>query len=254
MREGGGAAYVGKSASRGHSARQCSAADPWSDTSRGKNVCRGAGGGLHLGHLGLARSAPWVLGSRRVGLGAVHRSLIQRHPLSELQSPRTPWRHVLTDLRSCCCPVGCYCYCVPQLCSAFGGRPEYAQTYTTAEDPLLWQQQTGVKEMVIDGGVLLGGFLVEPSMASKLTERIKLDRLIIRRAPDMTDEHVEAAVASRLSREIVIVSDCEGVTEAGVVVAGAAAKGVTVSLEAPVRDEYADVSLSNSLEDIVAAV
>lgn len=28
-----------------------------------------------------------------------------------------------------------------ELCSAFGGRAEYAVTYTIAEDPLLWQEQ-----------------------------------------------------------------------------------------------------------------
>jgi hypothetical protein len=28
-----------------------------------------------------------------------------------------------------------------ELCSAFGGRPEYAATYSIAEDPALWQEQ-----------------------------------------------------------------------------------------------------------------
>jgi hypothetical protein len=59
----------------------------------------------------------------------------------------------------------------PQLCSAFGGRPEYADTYTIAEDPLLWKNQTGVKELVLDGGILLGGFMVEPDIATLLTRR-----------------------------------------------------------------------------------
>jgi hypothetical protein len=30
-----------------------------------------------------------------------------------------------------------------ELCSAFGGRPEYAATYSIAEDPALWQEQVG---------------------------------------------------------------------------------------------------------------
>jgi hypothetical protein len=156
-------------------------------------------------------------------------------------------------------PPGCALRTIPgitrlELCSAFGGRPEYAETYTTAEDPLLWQRQTGVKELVLDGGVLLGGFLVEPSMSFLLTQMLDLDRLVVRRAPDLTNEHVEAAVASRLAREIVVVSDCCRVTEAGVAAAGAASRGVSVSLVGPARGDYDDASLSNSLEDIVSAM
>jgi hypothetical protein len=30
-----------------------------------------------------------------------------------------------------------------ELCSAFGGKPEYAATYSIAEDPALWQEQVG---------------------------------------------------------------------------------------------------------------
>lgn len=146
-----------------------------------------------------------------------------------------------------------WCLCL-QLCSAFGGRREYAETYTTAEDPLLWQQQTGVKELVLDGGVLLGGFLVEPHTAELLKQRMDLDRLIIRRAADMTDDHVASAVERKLAREIVVVSDCEGVTEAGVVAAGSGVSGVRVSLVSPAAGEYADASLSNSLDDLVSAL
>ena len=143
-----------------------------------------------------------------------------------------------------------------QLCSAFGGRPEYAETYTTAEDPLLWQQQTGVKELVLDGGVLLGGFLVEPDMAALLRRKlVHLERLVIRRAPDLTDEHVAAAVAARLAREVVVVSDCARVSERGVVEAEQGAAGaVAVRYVAPRGGEYADASLSNSLEDLVSTL
>jgi hypothetical protein len=141
-----------------------------------------------------------------------------------------------------------------QLCSAFGGRREYAETYTTAEDPLLWQQQTGVKELVLDGGVLLGGFLVEAHTAQLLKQRLNLDRLIIRRASDLTDDHVADAAHRKLAKEIVVVSDCEGVSESGVVAAGCGVSGVSVSLVGPAAGEYADASLSNSLEDLVSAL
>ena len=89
--------------------------------------------------------------------------------------------------------------------------------------------------------------------------RMKLDRLIVRRAADMTDEHLLSAAKAKLAREIVVVSDCERVTEAGVVAAGAGSRGiggskgsgVSVSLVPPLAGEYGDASLSNSLEDIV---
>jgi hypothetical protein len=108
--------------------------------------------------------------------------------------------------------------------------------------------------LVLDGGVLLGGFLVEPHTAELLKQRMDLDRLIIRRAADMTDDHVASAVERKLAREIVVVSDCEGVTEAGVVAAGSGVSGVRVSLVSPAAGEYADASLSNSLDDLVSAL
>lgn len=144
-----------------------------------------------------------------------------------------------------------------QLCSAFGGRPEYAETYTTAEDPMLWQNQAGVRELVLDGGVLLGGFLVEKPLGALLKQSLtQLERLIVRRAPDLTDEHVAAAAAAGFAREILVVADCGGVTEAGVVAAGGrgARQGVGVRLLWPRRGEYEDASLSNSLEDIVSTM
>ena len=39
-----------------------------------------------------------------------------------------------------------------ELCSAFGGNLEYVDTYTNQEDPCLWQEQTEVQELVLDGG------------------------------------------------------------------------------------------------------
>jgi hypothetical protein len=75
----------------------------------------------------------------------------------------------------------------------------------------------------------------------------------------MTDDHLLSAAKAKLARDIVVVSDCGRVSEAGVVAAGAGSKGsggtkgsgVSVSLVPPLRGEYGDASLSNSLEDIV---
>jgi hypothetical protein len=78
----------------------------------------------------------------------------------------------------------------------------------------------------------------------------------------MTDDHLLSAAKAKLAREVVVVSDCERVSEAGVVAAGAGSRGsggsngskgsgVSVSLVPPLRGEYGDASLSNSLEDIV---
>jgi hypothetical protein len=113
-----------------------------------------------------------------------------------------------------------------ELCSAFGGRPEYAETYTIAEDPLLWQEQVGVQELVIDGGALLGGFLVDAGMMRLLKQQLRqLRRLVLCRCPDLTNEHVERAVRARVAPEILVRRDCPLVTEAAVVAMNEAAGG-----------------------------
>lgn len=144
---------------------------------------------------------------------------------------------------------------IPQLCSGFAGMPSYADTYTTEEDPSLWRGQVGVKELVLDGGVLLGGFLNEPKMLQALSRELSLDRLVFRRTPDLTVEHLATAVGGNIAKEVVVVADCGPVSEIEVVAAGQRApEGVRVLMAEPLPGEYEDASLRNSIEDWMSSL
>lgn len=133
--------------------------------------------------------------------------------------------------------------------------PSYADTYTTEEDPSLWRGQVGVKELVLDGGVLLGGFLNEPKMLQALSRELSLDRLVFRRTPDLTVEHLATAVGGNIAKEVVVVADCGPVSEIEVVAAGQRApEGVRVLMAEPLPGEYEDASLRNSIEDWMSSL
>eukprot|EP00775_Hariotina_reticulata_P006162 gene6162-6400_t len=140
-----------------------------------------------------------------------------------------------------------------ELCSAFGGRPEYAETYTIAEDPLLWQEQVGVQELVIDGGALLGGFLVDAGMMRLLKQQLtQLRRLVLCRCPDLTNEHVERAVRAQVAPEILVRRDCPLVTEAAVVAmnsAAAAGGGCRVELVVVDPADYQGKSFTYAIDE-----
>ncbi|WIA41468.1 hypothetical protein OEZ86_005045 [Tetradesmus obliquus] len=139
-----------------------------------------------------------------------------------------------------------------ELCSAFGGQPEYAATYSIAEDPALWQEQVGVRELVVDGGVLLGGFLVDAGMAALLTRQMsQLATLVLARCPDLCISHLRDAVARRLAPRIVVRRDCS-VSEAEVVALAqglARQRGVVLEMASAAPGEYADRSYTYAVDD-----
>ena len=140
-----------------------------------------------------------------------------------------------------------------ELCSAFGGNLEYVDTYTNQEDPCLWQEQTEVQELVLDGGVLLGGFMVDADLAELLKHKLtKLRELVFCRCLDVTIEQLEFAVKRGLAPVIVVKQDCPQVNEADVVRLNekyGLAHGVVVDLEAVGPADYIGKSFTYALDD-----
>jgi hypothetical protein len=113
--------------------------------------------------------------------------------------------------------------------------------------------QVGVRELVVDGGVLLGGFLVDADMAALLKRQMsQLQTLVLARCPDLTLAHLQDAVARRLAPRIVVKRDCCGVGEAQVVglAQGLAVQaGVVLEMAGVAPGEYADKSYSYAVDD-----
>jgi hypothetical protein len=118
---------------------------------------------------------------------------------------------------------------------------------------LLLLLQVGVRELVVDGGVLLGGFLVDTAMAALLKRQMRqLQTLVLARCPDLDISHLKDAVTRRLAPHIVVRRDCGGVDEAQVVglAQGLGARyGVVMEMAGPAPGEYADKSYSYAVDD-----
>lgn len=139
-----------------------------------------------------------------------------------------------------------------ELCSAFGGSLGYADTYTIAEDPFLWQEQVFVRELLLDGGVLLGGFMVNASMAKLLREKLVcLEKLVLCRCLDLTIEHLKTAMQQALVPLIVVKRDCPQVTEANVLELNKmyGHHGVRVELEAVGPTDYVSKSFTYAIDE-----
>lgn len=105
----------------------------------------------------------------------------------------------------------------------------------------------------MDGGVLLGGFLVDADIAALLTRQLRqLQKLVIARCPDLTVAHLADAVARRLAPHIVVKRDCCGVSEGAVVELAeglARQQGVVLELVGVEPGEYADKSFTYAVDE-----
>lgn len=94
---------------------------------------------------------------------------------------------------------------------------------------------------MVDGGVLLGGFMVDAGMAGLLTRSMpRLRALLLCRCPDLTPELLADAVRRRLAPRIVVKRDC-GLSEGDVLALArstAAPRGVELVLEPVAPGEY----------------
>jgi hypothetical protein len=110
-----------------------------------------------------------------------------------------------------------------------------------------------VLELVVDGGVLLGGFLVDADMAGLLKRQMRqLHTLVLARCPDLTLAHLQDAVLRKLAPRIVVKRDCGGVSEADVVALAQGLgrqRGVVLEMAGMVAGEYADKSYSYAIDD-----
>jgi hypothetical protein len=86
-------------------------------------------------------------------------------------------------------------------------------TYTTAEDYLLWRNQSAVSHLRLRGSALLGGFLVKESLLHKLpTAMPELQLVEVVRAKDLTLQQLSRFVCARPCRRV-LVQGCGAISD-----------------------------------------
>jgi hypothetical protein len=111
--------------------------------------------------------------------------------------------------------------------------PRWAETYDSAEDSLLWQNQAQLQQLCIRGSARLGGILVNetpgamptacrPTLANNLR---KLQTFELLGCPDLTAQQLVQLVGCCGVVQSIVVQRCAGVSDADCLAAERAGDG-----------------------------
>ena len=86
------------------------------------------------------------------------------------------------------------------------------KTYSTEEDELIWQHQSGLRNMRLRGTVRLGGFMVHDCMLASMATRLPdLQSIELVKCHDLSFQQLSKLVSTTVSPHI-LVQGCRNVT------------------------------------------